>query len=111
MDQSVYALRVARALKEAERRNDESIAAMASLIQEMAINRSNAGLAVHAGHKALVNCVSALGQLSDARSRMLVAHDRLAADAGALGIPIQAMGPLESKPDPVKNEQAETAVA
>ncbi|MFN3352771.1 MAG: hypothetical protein ACK4Z5_04105 [Brevundimonas sp.] len=97
MERHLFVRRIADRLKAAERSTDANIAAVAELIREMTSERAAAGFAAHAGHKALVNCISALGQLSETRARLIQAHDRLATDAEAFGIPTSAMGPLEDK--------------
>ncbi|MFN3353373.1 MAG: hypothetical protein ACK4Z5_07175 [Brevundimonas sp.] len=99
MEQQLFVRRVAERLKAAERQTDLNMAAIAELIREMTAERADAGLAAHAGHKALINCVSALGQLSQTRSRLILAHDRLAADAESLQLPLTAIGPFEQKPE------------
>lgn len=99
MNYDVLVMRLTDRLLDAERKSDQSLAAAAELLREMAESRAAAGLAIQVGHTSILSCAAAIKNQVDARSRLAQLHERLASTAGSLGV--TAIGP-ETKPDDLR---------
>lgn len=88
----------------AEAAIDDAVAKVATLAAVMPAQRLAANVAAEVGHDALEGALSAAQALVDARARIVVTHQALAAARDAMRLSPKSFGPLPGKPEDGEGE-------
>jgi hypothetical protein len=95
-----FATMIAGRLRDAEHALDQALSDVALLSHDFTRHRADAGFAPQSGHQAFLDIQAGVAAMTEARTRLIAAHDRFAREAKVLGVQWTATGPWEQKPKP-----------
>lgn len=107
-EQNALAGVVASDLRAVEHSLDDTLARVASMLQNLAEGRRRAGLGARIGQHALTAVGDMIAGTIAARGDIVRAHDRFAREAALLGLDLTVMGPIETKGDDTPETPAPT---
>jgi hypothetical protein len=99
-DKTDFANMIAGRLRNAEHALDQALSDLALLSHDFTRHRAEAGFAPQSGHQAYLEIQAGAASMTEARSRLIAAHDRFAREAKVLGVQWTLTGPWEQKPKP-----------
>lgn len=102
---------VAARLYRVEAAIDAALAETANFVAELPRARSAAYLSAVTGQQIFDDAIESLAAMNQARSRMVAAHNRLAALARKMGLDTLAVGPLDKPEDSPPIGQGPRAIA
>lgn len=107
LDRTAATARIARQLKDAEKKSDEAILALSELMATMLRARASTDVAPHTGQSAILRLVEAQRSFIDGGSGLFRVHDAMSSIGRELGV----LDEIDSTPTFVTNDPATVSVA